>query len=102
MNKDLLLKKLNDICNNKNISSNHEVLKNYSEDLSFVLKKIPHCIIWPSKAEEVEEILKDAEEVIRRNEKLGGELEKMGRDNSTLKKELASIKTKLEKVLIDG
>ena len=58
MNNDNFLQNLTKICGSRNISQDPKDLKDYSKDLSFLKGKSPLCIVWPSKSQDVTEILR--------------------------------------------
>ncbi len=58
MSNDIIFQNIVKICGSKSVSNKPEVLNNYSKDLSFFPEKIPNYIVWPTKTEEIEKILK--------------------------------------------
>ena len=58
MNKDNFLQKLTKICGYQNISQDPKELEDYSKDLSLLKGKSPLYIVWPSKSQEITEIVK--------------------------------------------
>jgi len=63
LNKYQIYQSLHEIYDSKRISNSEEILKNYSKDLSFVPERFPLCIVWPSKAREIEETIKLANQL---------------------------------------
>ncbi|MFW9818070.1 MAG: FAD-dependent oxidoreductase [Candidatus Thorarchaeota archaeon] len=51
---------LEKICGSRNISKDPNLLKKYSEDLSFFPKNEPKYIIWPENRKQIQDILKSA------------------------------------------
>ncbi len=58
MNEDNIYQRLAKICGSKNLSSEPNILKKYSKDMSFFPEKMPKYVVWPSTANNIEEILK--------------------------------------------
>jgi len=58
MIKEVIRKKLAKICSSKNVSDDSKTLKTFSEDMSFTEGHIPDFVVWPSKTQEIEKILK--------------------------------------------
>ena len=55
---DSLLKKLASIVSSENASDAPEVLEHYSQDYSLVPQRMPNYVVWPTNAEQVQEIVK--------------------------------------------
>ncbi len=58
MSEDNIYQMLAKICGSKNLSSDPNILKKYSKDLSFFPERTPKYVVWPSTAKNIEEILK--------------------------------------------
>ncbi len=58
MKKEVIRKKLAKICGSKDLSDDPKTLKIFSEDMSFTEGHIPDFVVWPSKTQEIEKILK--------------------------------------------
>jgi len=50
--------KIENICGSKNITNNQDILNRYSQDLSFLPKKAPLCVVWPHNEVQIQKILK--------------------------------------------
>lgn len=58
MKKEIIYKQLAKICSSKNISDDPKILKSFSEDMSFTEGYMPDYVVWVSKAQEIQKILK--------------------------------------------
>jgi hypothetical protein len=58
MSEEQIYTELVKICGSNNISNDSNLLKTYSEDLSFFPGKVPKYIIWPDNRNQIQEILK--------------------------------------------
>jgi len=60
MSEDQIYSELVKICGSRNISNEFNLVKSYSEDLSFFPKNNPQCVIWPKNRKQIQKILKTA------------------------------------------
>ena len=60
---DLMLSEVESIVGSKNISRDPDDLESYSKDLSFSPKRRPDAVVWPSKSEDIQKIVKWANKI---------------------------------------
>jgi len=60
---DTLVHSLSKICGSKNISTDPRILKQYSNDMSYIKGKSPKLIVWPSKTQDVIKIITRANQM---------------------------------------